>query len=145
RLDVRLDTRLLKRFAVCGGAQGRPAATSYAGGGEPNFAGDPRWGKYNQVDGDAGLEGSVHVAAGTSPRGRAVREGTLGAGRPSAATAAGQGHHGRQRVHESGERGLGPDRWTVHEGRTGEGHAQPPRGVHLSACPERRRGAQTSC
>jgi mono/diheme cytochrome c family protein len=64
QLDVRLDARLLKRFTVGGGAQGRPAATSYAGDGEPNFAGDPEWEKYMQVDGDAGLELRVQVAAG---------------------------------------------------------------------------------
>jgi mono/diheme cytochrome c family protein len=64
RLDVRLDARLLKRFTVGGGAKGRPAATSYAGDGEPNFAGDPEWEKYMQVDGDAGLELRVQVPAG---------------------------------------------------------------------------------
>jgi hypothetical protein len=64
RLDVRLDARLLKRFTVGGGAQGRPAATSYAGDGEPNFAGDPEWEKYMQLDGDAALELRVHVPAG---------------------------------------------------------------------------------
>ncbi len=65
QLDVRLDARLLKRFTVGGGAQGRPAATSYAGDGEPNFAGDPEWEKYMQVDGDAGLELRVQVTAGS--------------------------------------------------------------------------------
>jgi mono/diheme cytochrome c family protein len=64
QLDVRLDAKLLKRFTVGGGAQGRPAATSYAGDGEPNFAGDPEWEKYMQVDGDAGLEIRVPVPAG---------------------------------------------------------------------------------
>jgi cytochrome c551/c552 len=39
RLDVRLDGALLKRFTVGGGATGRPAAASYAGDGEPGFAG----------------------------------------------------------------------------------------------------------
>ena len=53
QLDVRLDGKLLKRFTVGGGAQGRPAAASYAGDGEPGFAGDPEWEKYMQVDGDA--------------------------------------------------------------------------------------------
>jgi len=64
QLDVRLDARLLNRFTVGGGARGRPAATSYAGDGEPNFAGDPEWEKYMQVDGDAGLEIRVQVSAG---------------------------------------------------------------------------------
>ena len=56
QLDVRLDGKLLKRFTVGGGARGRPAAASYAGDGEPGFAGDPEWEKYMQIGGDAGLE-----------------------------------------------------------------------------------------
>jgi hypothetical protein len=64
KLDVRLDGKLLKRFTVGGGAQGRPAATSYAGDGEPGFAGDPEWEKYMQLTGDAGLEVQVPVQAG---------------------------------------------------------------------------------
>jgi hypothetical protein len=64
RLDVRLDGRLLKRFTVGGGAQGRPAAASWAGSGEPGFAGDPEWEKYMQLTGDAGLEIRVPVKAG---------------------------------------------------------------------------------
>ncbi len=64
KLDVRLDGKLLKRFIVGGGAQGRPAATSYAGDGEPGFAGDPEWEKYMQLTGDAGLEIRAPVKAG---------------------------------------------------------------------------------
>ena len=64
QLDIRLDGKLLKRFTVGGGAQGRPAAASYAGDGEPGFAGDPEWEKYMQVTGDAGLEIRVPVEAG---------------------------------------------------------------------------------
>jgi mono/diheme cytochrome c family protein len=64
RLDIRLDGKLLKRFTVGGGAKGRPAAASYAGDGEPGFAGDPEWEEYMQVTGDAGLEVRVPVAAG---------------------------------------------------------------------------------
>jgi len=64
RLDVRLDSKLLKRFTVGGGATGRPAASSYAGDGEPNFAGDDSWEKYMQIDGDAGLQIRVPVTAG---------------------------------------------------------------------------------
>src|SRR6267142_4721525 len=64
QLDVRLDGKLLKRFTVGGGAQGRPAATSYAGDGEPGFAGDPEWEKYMQSAGDAGLEIRIQVPAG---------------------------------------------------------------------------------
>jgi hypothetical protein len=56
--------KLLKRFTVGGGAQGRPAATSYADDGEPGFAGDPEWEKYMQLTGDAGLELRVPVQSG---------------------------------------------------------------------------------
>ena len=64
QLDVRLDGKLLKRFTVGGGAKGRPAAASYAGDGEPGFAGDLSWEKYMQIEGDAGLEVRLPVAAG---------------------------------------------------------------------------------
>jgi mono/diheme cytochrome c family protein len=64
QLDVRLDGALRKRFTVGGGAQGRPAAASYAGDGEPGFAGDPEWETYMQMTGDAGLEMRVPVEAG---------------------------------------------------------------------------------
>ena len=64
QLDLRLDGKLVKRFTVGGGAQGRPAAASFAGAGEPGFAGDPRWEEYMQVSGDAGLEVRVPVEAG---------------------------------------------------------------------------------
>src|SRR5262249_42588524 len=57
-------SKLLKRFAAGGGAKGRPAAASYAGDGEPGFAGDPEWEKYMQAGGDAGLEVRVDVRAG---------------------------------------------------------------------------------
>lgn len=64
QLDVRLDGRLLKRFSVGGKAEGRPAAASYAGDGEPGYAGDPEWEEYMQTGGDAGLEVRVAVEAG---------------------------------------------------------------------------------
>jgi hypothetical protein len=64
-LDVRLDGALLKRFSVGGKAQGRPAGASYAGDGEPGYAGAPEWERYMQIDGDAGLDVSVRVPAGT--------------------------------------------------------------------------------
>jgi len=63
-LDVRLDGKLLKRFTVGGAGKGRPAASSYAGDGEPGFAGDPSWEEYMQVTGDAGLEVRLPVQAG---------------------------------------------------------------------------------
>jgi len=65
KLDVRLDGKLLKRFSVGGQGKGRPAAASYAGDGEPGFAGDPEWETYMQLTGDAGLEVRVPVKAGS--------------------------------------------------------------------------------
>ena len=64
QLDVRLDGKLLKRFTVGGAAPGRPAASSYAGDGQPGFAGDDEWEKYMQITADAGLEVRVPVKAG---------------------------------------------------------------------------------
>jgi hypothetical protein len=64
QLDVRLDGKLVKRFVVGGSANGRPAALSYAGDGEPGFAGDPEWEVYMQTGGDAGLEVRLPVEAG---------------------------------------------------------------------------------
>jgi mono/diheme cytochrome c family protein len=64
QLDVRLDGRLVKRFVVGGNAKGRPAAASYAGDGEPGFAGAPEWEEYMQVGGDRGLEVRVPITAG---------------------------------------------------------------------------------
>ena len=64
QLDVRLDGKLLKRFTVGGTAKGRPAASSWAGSGEPGFAGAPEWETYMQLTGDAGLEVRVPVKAG---------------------------------------------------------------------------------
>ena len=65
QVDIRLDGKLLKRFTVGGAAKGRPAATSYAGDGEPGFAGDPEWETYMQLTGDAGLEVKIPVQAGS--------------------------------------------------------------------------------
>ncbi|HTA47378.1 MAG TPA: DUF1592 domain-containing protein [Bryobacteraceae bacterium] len=64
KLDIRLDGKLLKRFTVGGQAKGRPAAASYAGDGEPGFAGDPSWETYMQLTGDAGVEVRIPVQAG---------------------------------------------------------------------------------
>jgi mono/diheme cytochrome c family protein len=64
QLDVRLDGKLLKRFVVGGKAPGTPAAASYAGDGEPGFAGAPEWETFMQLTGDAGLEVRVPVTAG---------------------------------------------------------------------------------
>jgi mono/diheme cytochrome c family protein len=64
QLDVRLDGKLIKRFTVGGKAPGTPAASSYAGDGEPGFAGAPEWETYMQLTGDAGLEVRVPVTAG---------------------------------------------------------------------------------
>jgi mono/diheme cytochrome c family protein len=64
QLEIRLDGKLLKRFPVGGNAPGRPAATSYAGDGEPGFAGDPDWETFMQLTGDNGLEVRLPVKAG---------------------------------------------------------------------------------
>jgi hypothetical protein len=63
-LDVRVDGTLVKRFTVGGAAKGRAAAASYAGDGEPNFAGAPEWEEYMQVGGDAGLDVRLPMKAG---------------------------------------------------------------------------------
>jgi len=65
KLDVRVDGKLIKRFEVGGRAPGRPAASSYAGDGEPGFAGAPEWETYMQLTGDAGLDVRTPVAAGS--------------------------------------------------------------------------------
>ena len=77
-LDVRLDGVLLKRFAVGGKAQGRAAGASYAGDGEPGFAGAPEWEKYMQLDGDAGLEVSARVWKWIARGRRVVRPPVVG-------------------------------------------------------------------
>jgi mono/diheme cytochrome c family protein len=64
RLDVRVDGKLVKRFVVGGNAPGTPAAASYAGDGEPGFAGAPEWETFMQLTGDQGLEVRVPIAAG---------------------------------------------------------------------------------
>ncbi len=64
QLEMRLDGALLKRFSVGGTAPGRPAAASFAGAGEPGFAGDPAWEEYMQIGGDAALQLRVPVEAG---------------------------------------------------------------------------------
>ena len=63
-LDVRVDGRLVKRFTVGGDAPGRPVAASYAGDGEPGFAGAVEWEEFMQRAGDANLEVDVPVEAG---------------------------------------------------------------------------------
>lgn len=64
QLDVRVDGKLVKRFSVGGKAQGRAAAASYAGDGEPGFAGAPEWEDYMQLSGDKHLELRVPMKAG---------------------------------------------------------------------------------
>jgi cytochrome c5 len=64
QLDVRMDGKLLKRFAVGGNAPGRPAAASYAGDGEPGFAGAPEWEEFMQLTGDRPLQLRLSVSAG---------------------------------------------------------------------------------
>ena len=57
QLDVRLDGKLLKRFTVGGERQGRPAAASYAGDGEPGLPAIPSGKPTCRSAGDAGLGG----------------------------------------------------------------------------------------
>ena len=64
KLEIRLDGKLVKRFSVGGESHGRAAAASFAGDGEPGFAGDPEWEEYMQTGGDKGLEVRVPVRAG---------------------------------------------------------------------------------
>jgi hypothetical protein len=64
QLDLRVDNKLIKRFSVGGEGKGRPAASSYAGDGEPGFAGDPEWEEYMQVGADKGLEVRIPISAG---------------------------------------------------------------------------------
>ena len=65
QVDVRVDGRLLKRFTIGGNAPGRPAAASYAGDGEPGFAGAPEWEAFMQLTADAGLQVRVPIDAGS--------------------------------------------------------------------------------
>ena len=133
QLDVRLDGKLLKRFTVGGEAQGRPAAASYAGDGEPGFAGDPEWEKYMQIGGDAGLEVRVPVEAGPHVVGVSfVRELWEPEGLPQPLQR-GRVITERPGVHGLRQRGLGPDRRSVQDRRTGEGHAEPSRDFRVSA------------
>ena len=65
QLDLRLDGELLQRFTVGGGAtEFRPAASSYAGAGEPGSPGAPEWEEYMQSTGDTHLEIRLTVEAG---------------------------------------------------------------------------------
>src|SRR5256712_12683205 len=69
QLDIRIDGLLLKPITGGGEGKGRPAASSYAGDGEPGFAGDDSWEKYMQIGADAGLEVRVPIEAGPRPVG----------------------------------------------------------------------------
>ena len=99
QVDIRLDGKLLKRFTVGGAGKGRPAATSYAGDGEPGFAGDPEWETYMQLTGDAGLEVQDSSPGGIPRGGRVVRAGNVGTGRPTSTDATRQSHRQRPGVH----------------------------------------------
>ncbi len=134
QLDVRLDGRLLKRFSVGGKAQGRPAAASYAGDGEPGFAGDDSWEKYMQIGGDAGLEVRVPVEAGPHVVGVSfVREMWEPEGLPQPL------QRGRVITNDQvymdyanvGSVQIGGP--YTKSAATGEGHAEPPRDFRLSA------------
>ncbi len=128
QLDVRLDGKLVKRFVVGGDAKGRPAALSYAGDGEPGFAGDPEWEIYMQTGGDAGLEVRLPVTGGPHVVGVAfVRELWEPEGLVRTA-AARPHHHQRQRLHGLRQRGRGADWRALHAARQPGGAG---RRVHL--------------
>jgi len=60
-VDLRMDGKLVKRFAVGGEAKGKPSPASFAGAG--NSFGDPSWEKY-MFTADDGLEVRIPVEAG---------------------------------------------------------------------------------
>ena len=133
QLDVRLDGKLLKRFTVGGKAQGRPAAASYAGDGEPGFAGDDSWEKYMQIGGDAGLEIRVPVEAGPHVVGVSfVREMWEPEGLPQPLQR-GRVITNDQVYMDYANVGSVQIGGPYKNGRTGEGHAQPSRDFRLSA------------
>ena len=147
QLDVRLDGKLVKRFIVGGKAPGTPAASSYAGDGEPGFAGAPEWETYMQLTGDAGLEVRVPVIGGPARRRRVVRARVVGTGRPPAAAAARPRADQRSDLHglRGGRRRR--DRRTVPRGRCGVEYAQPPPDLRLrteGGPPTRRVRAESS-
>ncbi len=133
KLDVRLDGKLLKRFTVGGAAKGRAAAASYAGDGEPGFAGDPEWETYMQLTGDAGLEVRDSGAGRRARRRRFVCARNVGAGRPAATSAAGPRDFERSGLHGERERGLDRDRRALREPWAGEGFGQPARDFCMRA------------
>ena len=113
QLDVRLDGKLLKRFAVGGRAQGRAAGASYAGDGGPGFAGAPEWEKYMQIDGDAGLKLRLPVAAGSRVVGVSfAREFWMPQGLPQPLQR-GRVIDERRSVYGECERRVCADRWSV--------------------------------
>ena len=143
QLDVRLDGKLLKRFTVGGKAPGTPAAASYAGDGEPGFAGAPEWEDVHAADRRCGPRGSRAGFGGTARRRRVVRQGDVGAGRASAAAATRQGLDERSDLHGLRERRRRADWRTVRGDRRGEEHPEPSR--HLRVRAAQRSGPDTSC
>ena len=91
QLDVRLDGALLKRFTVGGGATGRPAAASYAGDGEPGFAGDPDWEEYMQVDARRRARGPPAGQGGPAHGRRRRSSGSCGSRKGSRSRCSGAG------------------------------------------------------
>ena len=81
QVDVRVDGRLLKRFTIGGNAPGRPAAASYAGDGEPGFAGRARVGSVHAADRRRGPAGARPDRRRIANRRRVVRTAAVRAGR----------------------------------------------------------------
>ena len=133
QLDVRLDGKLLKRFTVGGDAPGTPAAASYAGDGEPGFAGAPEWEKYMQLTGDAALEIRVDVEAGPRVVGVSfVREMWEPEGLPQPQQR-GRVLTNDQMYMDYASVGSVQIGGPYRSQRTGEGHAEPSRDFRLRA------------
>ena len=150
KLDIRLDGKLLKRFTVGGAGKGRPAASSYAGDGEPGFAGRSRMGNLHAAHRRCRAGGSRSGPGGSAGGGRIVREGTVGTGRPAATRATRQSDRQRPGVHGICERGFGPDRRALRGSRSREQPAKDtPSRRAIFVCqpplPEKPRAEERAC
>ena len=147
QLDVRLDGKLIKRFVVGGKAPGRPAASSYAGDGEPGFAGAPEWETYMQLTGDAGLDVRVPVTAGPRVVGVSFVREHLGTGRAAATAATRPRAHQRSALHGVCGRRRRRDRRTAPRRAHHRRYREPPADLRLRAhvCGRRPRARIASC
>ena len=123
QLDVRVDGRLLKRFTIGGNAPGRPAAASYAGDGEPGFAGRPSGKRSCSSPATLACRCASRSTAGSRIVGVSFVRRAVRARGPAAAAAARPRADERPDLHGEREHRLGADRRSVHGQRHGEGHA----------------------